>query len=214
MSPAGSDQWRDISVVVRPGTPEWPGDIPYSCRWTRERSAGASVNVSAFAMSPHVGTHADAPLHVSDGQADSEALPLSAFIGPALIIGLEGLKGPVDVDVLSPRLPRRVERLLLRTGCTISGGAFPETWPALTPRCVRWLGARGLRLVGVDAPSVDDRESKTLETHHAIFEAGASIIENLDLRGVPDGPYELIALPLRVAGLDAAPVRAVLVEAV
>jgi arylformamidase len=138
----------------------------------------------------------------------------AAFVGPAIVIGLEGATGLVDVDALSARLPRRVERLLLRTGRTIAAGVFPEAWPALTPGCVRWLAGRGLRLLGVDAPSVDERESKTLDTHHALFDAAASILENLDLRGVPDGPYELIALPLRVEGLDAAPVRAVLVEAV
>ena len=87
-------------------------------------------------------------------------------------------------------------------------------WPALTPACVRWLAGRGLRLLGVDAPSVDERESKTLQTHHALFDAQALILENLDLRGIVDGRYELIALPLRIGGLDAAPVRAVLVEAV
>jgi arylformamidase len=214
MSARPGERMRDISVVVRPGTPEWPGDTPYSCRWTWEMSAGASVNVSAFAMSPHVGTHADAPLHVRDGRPASDSLTPAAFVGPAIVIGLEGANGPVDVEALSARLPRRVERLLLRTGRTIAGGAFPESWPALTPTCARWLISRGLRLLGVDAPSVDDRESKTLATHHALFEAGASILENLDLRDISDGPYELIALPLRIAGLDAAPVRAVLVEAV
>jgi arylformamidase len=208
------ERLRDISAVVRRGTPEWPGDTPYSCRWTWKMAAGASVNVSALEMSPHVGTHADAPLHVRDGEPASDSLALDAFVGPAVVIGLEGANGPVAVDALSARLPRRVERLLLRTGRTIAAGTFPETWPALTPACVRWLAARGLRLLGVDAPSVDERESKTLDTHHALFDARASILENLDLREVGDGPYELIALPLRVEGLDAAPVRAVLVEAV
>jgi arylformamidase len=205
---------RDISIVVRPGTPEWPGDTPFSCRWTWQMSADASVNVSALEMSPHVGTHADAPLHVRDGWAASDALALETFVGPAIVIGLEASDGPVEAAALSTRLPRRFERLLLRTGRTIAAGSFPSTWPALTPACVKWLVSRGLRLIGVDAPSVDDRESKTLETHRALFEAGASVIENLDLRGVADGQYELIALPLRVAGLDAAPLRAVLVESV
>jgi arylformamidase len=205
---------RDISIVVRPGTPEWPGDTPFSCRWTWAISAGASVNVSALEMSPHVGTHADAPLHVREGWPASDTLSPDAFVGPAVVIGLEGAWGPVDVHALSTRLPRRVERLLLRTGRTIASGSFPDSWPALTPGCVRWLAGRGLRLLGVDAPSVDDRESKTLDTHRALFDAGASVLENLDLRDVADGPYELIALPLRIAGLDAAPVRAVLVEAV
>lgn len=177
-------------------------------------ASGASVNLSALEMSPHVGTHADAPLHVRDGWPASDTLPADAFIGPAVVIGLEEAGGAVEVGALAARLPSRVERLLLRTGRTIAAGSFPEAWPALTPACVRWLGGRGLRLLGVDAPSVDDRQSKTLDTHHALFEMGASVLENLDLRGVADGRYELIALPLRVEGLDAAPVRAVLVEAV
>ena len=214
MSEAARGRLRDISILVRPGTPEWPGDTPYSCRWTWSMSAGASVNVSAITMSPHVGTHADAPLHVRDGWPASDALLPDAFVGPAIVVGLEEMQGPIDSSVLAARLPSRVERLLLRTGRSIASGTFPASWPALTPACVRWLAGRGLRLVGVDAPSVDDRESKTLDTHRALFEANASVLENLDLRAVPDGRYELVALPLRVEGLDAAPVRAVLVEAV
>jgi arylformamidase len=210
----GRKPLRDISIVVRTETPEWPGDTPFSCKWTWAMSKGASVNVSALEMSPHVGTHADAPLHVRDGWPASDALSLEAFIGAAVVIGVEGLQGPIDTADISTRLPRRVERLLLRTGRTIAGGSFPDDWPALTPTCVAWLAGRGLKLLGVDAPSVDDRESKTLDTHRALFDAGASVLENLDLRGVPDGQYELMALPMRVAGLDAAPVRAVLVEAV
>jgi arylformamidase len=177
-------------------------------------SAGASVNVSALEMSPHVGTHADAPLHVRDGWPASDSLSLDAFVGPAVLIGLEDSHGPVDVEALSTRLPRRIERLLLRTGRSVANGSFPATWPALTPASVQWLAGRGLRLLGVDAPSVDERESQALETHRALFDAEASVLENLDLRDVPDGLYELIALPMRVAGLDAVPVRAVLVEAV
>jgi len=176
-------------------------------------SAGASVNVSAITTSPHVGTHADAPLHVRDGWPASDALSPDAFVGPAIVLGIEEATGTVDPAALAARLPSRVERLLVRTGRTIAAGAFPSSWPSLSPACVGWLVARGLRLLGVDAPSVDGRESTTLDTHRALFEAGASILENLDLRDVGDGHYELLALPLRIEGLDAAPVRAVLVEA-
>jgi arylformamidase len=214
VSGAARGRMLDISIVVRPGTPEWPGDTPYSCRWTWQISAGGSVNVSALEMSPHVGTHADAPLHVRDRWPASERLDLDAFVGGAVVLGLETAQGAVDVHTLAPRLPARVERLLLRTGRSIAHGSFPERWPALTPEGVRWLAGRGLRLLGVDAPSVDERDSKTLNTHRALFESGVSVVENLDLRAVPDGRYELIALPLRIEGLDAAPVRAVLVEAV
>lgn len=202
---------RDISIAMGAGTPEWPGDTPFQCAWSARIAAGASVNLSALTTSPHVGTHADAPLHVREGAAAAETLPLAAFAGPAIVCGTRVRTGPVELDALED-LPADgpIERLLLRTGCSVAAGRFPQTWPALTPSAVRALCARGLRLLGVDAPSVDARESTTLETHHALFDAGAVNLENLDLRAVPHGAYELIALPLLVCGADAAPARAVL----
>ena len=193
--------WRDISIALRPGAPEWPGDTPYSCRWTQQLARGDTVNLSAVTTSPHVGTHADAPLHVHDGWPASHDLPLEIFAGPATVCSLD------RVDAL-PHAP--LERLLLRTGSTTAAGAFPADWPALTVRQVESLLARGLRLLGVDAPSVDTRHSTTLEVHHALFAGGAYNLENLDLRDVPDGAYDLVALPLKIVGLDAAPVRAIL----
>jgi arylformamidase len=104
----------------------------------------------------------------------------------------------------------RIERLLLRTGQTIAEGGFPSSWPVLDEPALRLLLSLGLRLLGVDSPSVDARTSTTLEIHKALFAAGAYNIENLDLRGVPDGEYDLIALPLKIMSIDAAPVRALL----
>lgn len=201
----------DISVPLRVGTPEWPGDAPYSCRWTWQIAAGQSVNVSALTMSPHVGTHADAPIHVHDGWSGAESLPLDAFLGPARVIAVPGDTTRVELAHLRLGANDPVPvRLLLRTDRTVAGGAFPGTWPVLSESCARSLVARGLRLLGVDAPSVDDRESKTLEVHHILFRGGACILESLDLRAVTDGEYDLVAAPLRLDGLDAAPVRAVL----
>ncbi|HEX5580172.1 MAG TPA: cyclase family protein [Gemmatimonadaceae bacterium] len=200
----------DVSMLVRPGTPEWPGDTPFSCRWTWDMAQGATVQVSAIETSPHVGTHADAPLHVRPGGAGIDELPLDLFAGPALVLTVDGAPRDVEPAELLARVPAGTERLLLRTGRTIAGGAFPDDWPALTPACVEALVARGLRLLGTDAPSVDRRESKTLDTHQALFAAGAGILENLDLRPAPDGAYHLAAYPVRWEGLDAAPVRAVL----
>jgi arylformamidase len=200
----------DVSVLVRPGTPEWPGDVPFSCGWTCRVASGASVNLSHIAGSPHVGTHADAPLHVRDDWPGSDLLPLLAFLGPALVLDVsDHPDGPLALEADDARLAG-CERLLLRTGRTIADGRFPSGWPVLAAASAAALAARGIRLVGVDAPSVDERESKTLDVHHALFGAGAYVLENLDLRGVAPGRYELIALPQRLEGLDAAPVRAVL----
>ena len=203
---------RDISVALRDGTPEWPGDTPYSCRWTWSMAKGATVNVSAITTSPHVGTHADAPLHVKDGWPGSHELPLEPFVGPALVVDVSDVEEEIGFDDLQRRLggTTRVERLLLRTGRTIAAGPFPESWPALSEGCARSLLGLGLRLLGVDAPSVDRRDSTTLAVHHMLFSGGAFNLENLDLRRVQPGPYELLAAPLRIMALDAAPVRALL----
>jgi arylformamidase len=201
---------RDITIAAGTGTPEWPGDTPFSCGWPWTIAGGASVNVSALTMSPHVGTHADAPLHVRDGAASSEHLDVRAFVGSALVRRLPDEERRLEALLRSLPGSGRIERLLLRTERSIAEGQFPDRWPVLTLAVADELLSRGLRLLGIDAPSVDDRESKTLEVHHALFRGGAAIVENLDLRGVPDGEYELIALPMRVVGLDAAPVRALL----
>ncbi|MGI8510100.1 MAG: cyclase family protein [Gemmatimonadaceae bacterium] len=201
----------DISVVISPGTPVWPGDTPFSCLWTWEMAQGSSVNVSAVTMSPHTGTHADTPLHVSRGAGGSESLPLDAFCGAAIVIDVSSIDGVIERDALEVQLGSAFpERVLLKSGMTIADGVFPNRWPTLSTQCAQWLLTRGLRLLGVDCPSVDDRDSKTLDVHHALLDHGACVLENLDLRNTAAGTYVLNALPMKVAGLDAAPVRALL----
>ena len=153
---------RDISIALAPATAPWPGDTPFSCGWTWEISAGASVNVSAFTTSPHVGTHADAPLHVSANAMAADAMPLAAFAGPARVLTVDGAKAELGASDFAALGGARVERLLLRTGRSIADGAFPAAWPACSLDAVRSLLDRGLRLLGVDAPSVDERESNSL----------------------------------------------------
>ena len=200
----------DVSVAVRVGTPEWPGDAPFECGWTARIADGATVNLSNLSGSPHVGTHADAPLHVHDGWPSSDALPLAAFMGDALVLDVSTCAaGPLPIAADDRRL-NGVERLLLRTGRTIADGTFPTDWPVLAVETASLLAARGLKLLGVDAPSVDERENRSLDVHRGLFGGGAFVLENLDLRAVPEGRYELIAPPQRLVGLDAAPVRAVL----
>ncbi len=203
----------DISIPMGTRTPEWPGDKPFSCGWTMTLAKGGSVNLSAITTSPHVGTHADAPLHVHDGWPASHELPLNVFAGPAFVCSVDPSIDTVEPGDLTS-LPSRgaVERLLLRTQCGVAGGAFPSRWPVLSVDTVRMLLARGLVLLGVDTPSLDGLDSKTLDVHKAVFSGGAFNLENLDLRSIEDGEYELVAYPLLLSDLDAAPVRAILKE--
>ena len=123
------------------------------------------------------------------------------------------MEGELDFDVIEPLIDRsNLERLILKTGCTIGSGAFPENWPTLSEACARALLGLGLKLLGVDAPSVDAKESKSLAVHQMLFSGNAFILENLELRRTPPGSYELIAFPIKLMSLDAAPVRAILVE--
>ena len=178
---------HDISQPVGPGIAVWPGDRAYEAAWTWRMADGASCNVGQIAMSCHTGTHMDAPYHFAERGATAEAIPLEACVGPAEVVSLDQLAAA------------RAERVLVR-----SGGGVP------TVDVVSRLP--GLKLLGTDAASVDQADSKTLEVHHALWRRGVVILEGLDLAAVPDGRYQLIALPLRLAGMDAAPVRAVLLE--
>lgn len=205
-------EYLDISVAFGAGTPPWPGDTPFSCGWAWAMQAGASVNVSKWELSPHLGTHADAPLHVSAEGVGADRLPLGPFLGEALVVDLRPVAAvAVTLEALRTAGWRPgTRRLLLRTDATVATGTFPESWPALLPEAAAALAADGLQLLGVDAPSVDPRESKTLAVHHALFGGGAFVLENLDLRQVSAGAYRLVAPPLKVWAADAAPVRAVL----
>ena len=207
----------DISVTVNRDTPEWPGDTAFSSDWSTTIASGESVNVSAMTSSAHVGTHADAPLHVHDGWPGSHELPLDAFCGRAIVVDVSDSDGEISLDLLASRVPGdlrerigRAQRVLLKTGQTIAVGRFPEKWPTLSEECARALLGFGVRLLGVDCPSVDSRDSRNLPVHHMLFSGNACLLENLDLRRVPPGDYELFAFPLKLMGMDAAPVRAVL----
>jgi len=152
-------------------------------------------------------------MHVRDGWPGSHELPLEAFYGPALVIDVTEARGELGLDVIEPLIAgRRFERLILKTGCTIASGVFPQEWPTLSESCSRALLGQGLKLLGVDAPSVDSRDSRSLAVHKMLFSGNAFILENLDLRRTPSGVYEIMAFPIKMMSLDAAPVRAILLE--
>lgn len=172
-------------------------------------SEGASVNLSTAHISLHTGTHADAPSHFAHGAAAIDGVDLTRYFGPAFLVTItvDGCIRPVDLEEC---LARRPERLLVRCNPLIDPRSFPASFVSFSPEAARHIGSLGVRLVGTDAPSVDPLESKDLPAHHAFQSHGTAILENLFLRDVPDGEYELIALPLRIVGGDASPVRALL----
>ena len=199
------DVTRPLHVALAP----WPGDTRFDQRLTWRMDAGASVNVGAVTMGTHNGTHADAPYHFLPDGARIDALDPAIYLGPAVLLDVSRAGWTIGRETLAD-LPAGVSRLLLRTGAWPDSTRFPERIPTLAPDVPAWLGEQGVRLLGLDVPSVDAIESQDLPIHHALAAAGVHILESLDLAGVPPGPYELIALPLRIVGGDAAPVRAVL----
>ncbi len=199
----------DITLPMDARTAEWPGDTRFQLAQVARLADGESVNLSGLTVSPHTGSHVDAPFHFLPGGATIDALPLEVFIGPAQVVEVPG-RGFITVADLENIDFTGTPRLLLKTGGWPDPSKFPEKIPVLAPEVPAWLGARGVRLLGVDLPSVDQIDSKTLSTHKALAAAGIHILESLTLAAVPAGRYELIALPLKITGADAAPVRAIL----
>lgn len=200
----------DISPPVATGIPVWPGDTPFDLTRTWALGPGCPVNVSRLTLSTHTGAHADAPLHYAADAADAASVGLAPYLGPAQVLHVpEGLS-LVRPEHVVPRLTIGVTRVLLRTWRAAPLDRWVSEFAAVASETIDALAARGVVLIGVDTPSLDPETSKTLDAHQAVRRAGMAILEGLWLDAVPEGRYELIALPLRLVGADASPVRAIL----
>jgi arylformamidase len=201
----------DITRVLTPRTAVFPGDTPVTVTPVLQLRNGDSCNVTGIAMSSHAGTHVDAPRHYSDAGIGIDAVPLDVLMGPVTVISI-AVRGPITMEhVMRQAASLPHGRLIVHTRASDTADDIWEPeFASFTPEAADWLGAHGVRLIGTDAPSVDPASSKDLPAHLAFLRHGTIIIENLRLRGVPDGDYELIALPLRIAGNDAAPARVIL----
>jgi len=200
----------DISPALRPGTPAFPGDTPYGEALTWTIGPDCPVNVGAITLSTHAGSHADAPLHYDAAGAPAGAFDLDRFIGPARVVDLRGVGPLVRPAHLAAALATPIRRLLLRTWERMPQDRWEPDFTAIDPAAIDLLAAHGVDLIGTDAASVDPATSKTLDAHLAVRRHGMLILENLVLDDVPPGDYELIALPLKLSNMDAAPLRAVL----
>lgn len=200
----------DISPPVSPASPVFPGDTPYAQHWSATLGPGCPVNVSAITLSPHVGAHADAPLHYDAQGAPVGALPLAPFLGPCRVIHAIGCGPLVQWRHLAHALEALPPRVLVRTYERMPVDRWDPDLAALAPATVERLADLGVQLIGIDTASIDPADSKTLDSHQAIRRRGLRVLENLVLDEVPEGDYELIALPLKLMTADASPVRAVL----
>lgn len=209
----------DISQPVEEKTACFPGDVPFKRNVTVTYADSNVINLTSFTMSPHVGTHADSPIHIygemSSGIDMASSLPLDAFMGPAQVVDLADCFEPISSKHLYEKVDKNAElapRLLFKTRHQIRYDVFEKDYASFTPELVEELQRRNVKLLGIDTPSVDHTESKGLETHHAMHKHKMTWLENLDLTGAAAGNYILVALPLKMTELEASPVRAVLLR--
>jgi arylformamidase len=208
----------DISRTLSNDLAEWPGDEPCHFRLTREKAKGESVNLGAISMSVHNGTHADARFHFDTNGESIEKASLEIYVGRATVVDLAQLfldskeKHLITIEDLRPSAEQiaATSRLLVKTGRWSDSTVFPDKIPVIAADVPAWLQKNGVRLLGVDLPSVDEIDSKSLQNHHALARAGIAIVESLDLSDVVSGIYRLAALPLKIDGGDGAPMRAIL----
>jgi arylformamidase len=212
----------DISRALSSSLAPWPGDTPFHFELKWKMAEGATVNVGAINMGVHNGTHADATLHFDERGDPIERMPLAAYVGDAVVVDLTKRFARTedeldrtrqihvaDLEAFSVSL-EQAPRLLLKTGVWKDSKVFPDWIPVIAPDVPEWLRKRKVKLLGLDVPSVDPIDAKKLTNHYALAAACVAIVESLDLCEVEAGIYHLSALPLKIAGGDAGPVRAIL----
>jgi arylformamidase len=202
----------DISPVIDATINVWPGDTPFVRTINSNMHAGANLTLSDIRTTLHVGAHADAPSHYLAGGADIAARRLDLYLGRCIVVHVDVARGDrLTADHIADKIETiSAPRVLFRTGTFPDPRHWNNDFASLSPEVVDDLYHHGVRLIGIDTPSVDPFDSKALEAHHAFAWNDMAMLEGLVLDGVDEGEYELIALPLRIKGADASPVRAVL----
>ena len=204
---------HDISMTISPDMVSWPDTTVPTLDWEMRMSRGDIADVSRWTLGAHNGTHIDAPSHFLPGAPALESVTLESLVGPAIVVEL-----PEDVTSISMTdVPwahvGQHERLLFKTSNSrsrLASPEFDEGYVGIEPDAARGIVAAGVRLVGIDYLSVEPFGRTVFETHHVLLGAGITVVEGLDLRGVSPGRYRLTVLPLRLAGAEAAPARAIL----
>ncbi len=206
----------DISLTISGDLLVWPGDPPVEIAPRLRLDRGDPANVSEIRMGTHTGTHVDPPNHFVEGSHGIDRVPLDALFGPAMVADARHLDRPIEpADLEALAIPEGAERVLLRTANSELWRrlpvSFPEVYACLTPDAAAWVVDRGIRLVGVDFLSVEQKGAPGHPAHHVLLENGVVIVEGLDLGEVEPGPYVLACLPLKILDGDGGPARAMLI---
>ncbi|HEX2620135.1 MAG TPA: cyclase family protein [Phototrophicaceae bacterium] len=201
----------DITRTVSPALVVWPGDTPFTVKKLLDLDSGNSVNLTTLTTTPHLGTHADAYYHFTRDGAHPAKMPLNAYLGRVKVVTVTRRDSALVPDDFASVDLTSTERLLIHSHVSdLPDTHWAEEFPYLSVELIEWLAGMGVRLIGLDSPSVDAFDSTALPCHHALKKHNIVNLESVYLHDVPDGDYELIALPLKLDLACGSPVRAIL----
>jgi arylformamidase len=199
----------DITPPISEKLKVWPGDTPPAREVLCDMKDGANITLSTLHATVHLGAHADGPNHYGADARSIDQQPLELYVGRCQVIGVNVPRGTrITPELVEGNID--APRVLLRTDTFLDPHQWQEDFAAIAPELVDFLAGQGVKLIGIDAPSVDLFASQDLPAHKAFLKHDLAILEGLLLYEVPDGIYELIALPLKLVGFDGSPVRAIL----
>ena len=202
-------QLIDISPTLNELTPVWPGDTPLTRQWLTRLETGSNIDLSTLNTTVHIGAHADAPSHYLQGGPTIDQVDLHAYLGPCVVVDATGCE-QIQPEHCEAAVKSGARRILFKTRIRPEGETFETDFASFSPESVATMGEAGVLLAGIDTSSVDPFHSKGLPAHKVFGQYNIRNLEGLDLFQVEPGDYELIALPLKLQGFDASPVRAIL----
>ncbi len=214
-SVALGDGWVDATATLDPAiTPVYEGDAPMQFVFLKDMRKGDALTLSSYAMGAHSGTHVDAPMHFVSGGASVDQVPLSALVGSARVIDIADSVESIDAMELNRHEWKGAERVLFRTRSSVRGWmaapTFHRDFAYVAPDAAQLLADAGVKLVGIDYISAEQFAARAPRTHQILLGKGIPVVEGLSLGAIHAGDYDLIVLPIKVAGHDGAPARAIL----
>ena len=210
-----STGWIDVTATLDPATtPVYPGDAPMKFEFLKDMRTGDAFTLSVYSLGAHSGTHIDAPMHFVRDGASIDQVPLESLIGPARVIDIPDSVQAIDAAELNRHDWRGAQRVLFRTRSSLRGWmespSFHRDFAYVAPDAARLLADASVQLVGIDYLSAEQFGAPAPMTHRILLGKGIPIVEGLALAGVRAGEYDLIVLPMKIAGHEGAPARAVM----